>query len=165
VKHRELRTPREDVKMKRSTAGRLAYATLIALPLLPAIALALNASPMAMFFTAAMAFIVGVLLLIRLFAASSAQFAGSPPVVEPFRFTIRDLLCLTTVLFGVLMFMMAGFRCEAAEIASRPDPLPAIEFRQFVWELESGLACVTVGGVIWIRSALSAAPSEERKSG
>jgi hypothetical protein len=63
------------------------------------------------------------------------------------------------------MFMVAGFKCEAAKIASRPESLPAIEFRQFVWPLETGLACVTIGGVIWIRSALIAAPSDERKSG
>jgi hypothetical protein len=77
-----------------------------------------------------------------------------PPVADTrFRFTIRDLLCITTVLSGVTVFFVCGFKCEAAERSSRRGPLPAVEFRQFLWELESGLVCITVGGLIWFRSA------------
>jgi len=151
--------------VKRSTASRCAFAILIALPLLPVCGFLLNGSPNVVFCIGATAFIIGVLLLVWLSAASSIPLAGSPPVAKRFRFTIRDLLCLTTVVFGMTMFIVSGFKCEAAERSSRPDPLPAVVFRQFVWELESGLVCITIGGLIWIRSALNAAMSDKRKSG
>jgi type IV secretory pathway TrbD component len=138
---------------------------LIALPLLPVCGFVLNGSPAAVFCLGAIAFIIGVLLLVWLCAASPLPLAGPLPATERFRFTIRDLLCLTTVLFGMTMFIVSAFECEAAERASRPDPLPAVVFRHFVWELESGLVCVTIGGLIWIRSALNAAMSDQRKSG
>ncbi len=151
--------------MNLSTAGRCVLAMFIALPLLPVCGFVLSGSPKAVFFIGATAFIVGVLLLAGLSAASSLPVAGSPPAARRFRFSIRDLLCLTTVLFGMTMFIVAGFKCEAAERSSRPDPLPPVVFRQFVWELESGLICITIGGFIWIRPALSAAISDKRKSG
>ncbi len=156
---------RMNSKMKRSTASRCAFAVLIALPLLPVCGFVLNGSPMVVFFIGAIAFMIGVLLLVALPAVSSIPLAGSPAAARRFRFTIRDLLCLTTVLFGMTMFIVSGFRCEAAERSSRPDPLPAVAFRQFVWELESGLVCMTTGGLIWIRSALNAAMSDKHKSG
>jgi hypothetical protein len=85
-------------------------------------------------------------------AAHSKPSDGSPPVVKRSRFTIRDLLCLTTVLFGMTMFFVSAFKCEAAERASRPSPVPTVVFRQFVWELECSLVCITIGGLIWISS-------------
>ena len=132
-------------KMKRSTASRGAFAILVALPLLPLCGIVLHGPPAMVFFMGAAAFICGVLLLVWLFAASSMPPDGSPPVARRFRFSIRDLLCLTTVVFGITMFMISGFRCEAAERASRPGPLPAVLYRQFAWELEAGLVCMTIG--------------------
>jgi len=146
--------------MKRSTASRGAFAILVALPLLPVCGIVLNGPPATVFFMGATSFILGVLLLLWLLAASSMPPAGSPPVAKRFHFTIRDLLCLTTVLFGMTMFMVSGFRCEAAERASRPGPLPAALYRQFAWELEAGLVCITIGGLIWIRPTLDAASSD-----
>ena len=146
--------------MKRSTAGRGAFAVLVGLPLLPLCGIVLHAAPVVVFSIAGTAFVIGVLLLVWLLAASSMPPAGSPPVAKRFRFTIRDLLCLTTVLFGLTVFMISGFRCEAAERASRPGPLPAALYRQFAWELEAGLVCMTIGGLIWIRSALDAASKD-----
>ena len=143
--------------MKRSTASRGAFAILVALPLLPVCGIVLNGPPAMVFFMGATSFILGVMLLVWLFAASSMPPAGSPPVAKRFRFTIRDLLCLTTILFGMTMFMVSAFRCEAAERASRPGPLPAALYRQFAWELEAGLVCMTIGGLIWIRPALDTA--------
>jgi hypothetical protein len=140
--------------MKRSTASRCAFAILIALPLPPVCGFVLNGSPEVVFFIGAASLVIGELLLIALFAASSSMpLAGSPPVAKRFRFTIRDLLCLTTVLFGMTMFLVSAFKCEAAERANRPNPLPAVVFRQFVWEQESGLICIAIGGLTWIRSA------------
>ena len=143
--------------MKRSTASRGAFAMLVALPLLPLCGIVLNGPPAMVFFMGATSFILGVLLLVWLLAASSMPPAGSPPVAKRFRFTIRDLLCLTTVLFGMTMFIVSAFKCEAAERASRPGPLPAALYWQFAWELEAGLVCMTIGGLIWIRPALDAA--------
>jgi hypothetical protein len=143
--------------MKRSTASRGAFAILIALPLLPACGIVLHVPPALVFFLGAISFMCGVGLLVSLFAISSIPPVGSPPVAKRFHFGIRDLLCLTTVLFGITMFMVSGFRCEAAERASRPGPLPAALYRQFAWELEAGLVCLTIGGLIWIRPALDAA--------
>jgi hypothetical protein len=139
--------------MNRSTASRGAFAILVALPLLPVCGIVLHGPPAMVFFMGAISFILGVMLLVWLLAASSMPPAGSPPVAKRFRFTIRDLVCLTTVLFGMTMFMVSGFRCEAAERASRPGPLPAVLYRQFAWELEAGLVCMTIGGLIWIRPA------------
>jgi len=144
-------------KMKRSTAGRGAFATLVALPLLPVCGIVLHGPPAMVFFMGAMSFICGVGLLVSLFAISSIPPAGSPPVAKRFHFGIRDLLCLTAVLFGITIMMVSGFRCEAAEKASRPGPLPAAAYRQFAWELEAGLVCATIGGLIWIRPTLDAA--------
>ena len=124
--------------MKRSTASRGAFAILVALPLLPVCGIVLNGPPAMVFFMGAMSFISGVMLLVCLFAISSIPLAGSPPVAKRFRFTIRDLLCLTIVLFGMTLFFVSAFRCEAAERASRPGPVPAVVIRQFVWELECG---------------------------
>jgi hypothetical protein len=132
----------------------LLIAILAVLPLLPVCGFVLKGSPEVVFLIGATSFILGVMLLVRIFAVSSMPLAGSPPVAKRFRFTIRDLLCLTTVLFGITMIMVSGFKCEAAERASRPNPLPAVVFRRFVWELEAGLLCVTIGGMSWIRSAL-----------
>jgi hypothetical protein len=140
--------------MKRSTASRGAFAILAALPLLPVCGIMVNAPPAMVFFMGAAAFICGVLVLVWLFAASSMPPAGSPPVARRFRFGIRDLLCLTTVVFGFTVFMISAFRCEAAERASRPGPLPAALYRQFAWELEAGLVCMTIGSLIWIRPVL-----------
>jgi hypothetical protein len=139
--------------MKRSTASRWAFAIPLALLLLPLGGFVLNGPPAMVFFTGAAAFFIGVMLLVSLFAAVSMPPAGSPPVVKRFHFTIRDLLCLTTVLFGMTMFIVSGFKCEAAERASRPGALPVATFRQFVWEMECGLVCITIGGLIWIRPA------------
>jgi hypothetical protein len=147
--------------MNRSAANGGAFAILVALPLLPVGGFVLDGSPKVVFFIGATAFMIGVLLLVWLSATSFIPLAGSPPAAKRFRFTIRDLLCLTTVLFGMTVFMVSGFKCEAAERASRPAPLPADAFRQFVWELESGLVCLTIGA----RSALNAALSDKRKSG
>jgi hypothetical protein len=140
--------------MTRSTASRCAFAILIALPLLPVCGFMLDGSPEVVFYIGATSFIIGELLLVWLLAASSMPPAGSPPVAKRFRFTIRDLLCLTIFVFGMTMFIVSAFKCEAAERASRPDPLPAVAFRQFVWEQESGLVCISIAGLIWIRSAL-----------
>ncbi|MEK6261616.1 MAG: hypothetical protein AABP62_23705 [Planctomycetota bacterium] len=140
--------------MRRSTANRGAFGILVALPLLPVCGFVLNGPPAMVFFIAAASFILGVMLLVWLLAASSTPLADSPPVAQRFRFTIRDWLCLATIVFGITMFLVSGFQCEAAERASRPNPLPAVVFRQFVWELESGLVCITIGGLIWIRSVL-----------
>jgi hypothetical protein len=139
--------------MKRSTASGCAFAILMALPLLPVCGFVLNSSPVVVFSIGAASFVIGVLLCVWLFAAKCLPVAGSPPVAKRFRFAIRDLLCLTTVLLGTTMFIVSGFKCEAAERASRPGPLPAVTFRQLAWEMESGLVCVTIGGLIWIRSA------------
>jgi hypothetical protein len=140
--------------MKRSNAIRWALAILVALPLLPVCGFVLNGPPVVVFFMGAAAFVMGVVLLVLLFATISTPPDGSPPVAKRFRFTIRDLLCLTTVLLGMTMFVVSGLRCSAAEEASRPNPLPAVAYRQYAWEMEAGLVCVTIGGVIWIRSAL-----------
>ena len=138
--------------MKRSTVGRGALAVLVVLPLLPVCGVVLNAAPEVVFFIGATAFLSVLLLLIGLFTASSMPLADSPPVARRFRFTIRDLLCLTAILFGMTMFIVSGFKCEVAERASRPNSLPAASYRQFVWEMEAGLVCFTIGGLIWIRS-------------
>jgi hypothetical protein len=138
-------------------ASRGAFAILVVLPLLPVCGIVLDGPPAMVFFMGAMSFICDVGLLVSLFAISSIPPAGSPPLAKRFRFGIRDLLCLTTVLFGITMFMVSAFRCEAEERASRPGPLPAVLYRQFAWELEAGLVCVTIGGLIWIRPALDAA--------
>lgn len=150
-------------KMKSSTANRCAFAILMVLPLLPVCGFVFNGSPQVVFFIGTTVFIIGVLLIVWLVAFGITPLAGSPPVGKRFHFTIRDLLCLTTVLFGMTMFMVSGFRCEAAEKLSRPAPLPAAVFRQFVWELEAGLVCTTIGGLVLIRSALHSAirPSQE----
>ena len=140
--------------MNRLTASRCAFATLLALPLLPLGGFVLNGSPAVVFFMGAAAFIVGVLLLVSLLAAASLPPAGSPPVAKRFHFTIRDLLCLTIFVFGITVFMASGFECEPAERSSRPGPLPVIAFRHFVWEMECGLVCITIAGLIWMRSAL-----------
>jgi hypothetical protein len=140
--------------MKTSTARRCAFAILATAPLLPLCGFVLNGSPEVVYlYWGGTAFLIGVMLPIWLFAASTTPLAGSPPVTKRFRFTIRDLLCFTTVLFGMTMYFVSAFKCEAAERASRPGPLPAVVFRQFVWELECGLVCITIGGLIWIRSA------------
>jgi hypothetical protein len=140
--------------MKRLTASRCAFAMLLALPLLPLGGFVLNGPPEMVFFMGAAAFIVGVLLLVSLLAAASMPPAGSPPVVKRLHFTIRDLLCLTIFVFGMTMFIISGFKCEAAERASRPGPLPVVALRHFVWEMECGLVCVTIAGLVWMRSAL-----------
>jgi hypothetical protein len=137
--------------------SRYAFAILLALPILPFCGYLLNAPPATVFFIGATVFIIDVVLLVSLLAIRSAPPPGSPPVVKPFRFTIRDLLCLTLFLFGITVFIISAFRCAAAEEASRPNPLPAAMFRHFVWEQESGLLCMTVAGLIWIRSALKRA--------
>jgi hypothetical protein len=140
--------------MKRSTAMRWAFAIFIALPLLPLCGFALNGPPVMVFFTGAISFILGVMLPVLLVAVSNMPPAGSPPVARRFHFTIRDLLCLTIFVFGTTMFIFSAFKCEAAERASRPNPLPVVAFRRFVWEQEAGLVCIAIGGLIWIRSAL-----------
>jgi hypothetical protein len=142
--------------MKRSTASRGAFAILVALPLLPFCGFVLNGSPEVVFFIGVASFSIYVLPLC-LVVASSMPLDGLPPVAKRFHFTIRDLFCITIVLIGITMFMVSGFGCEAAEEASRPNPLPVVVFRQFVWELESGLVCATIGGLMWIRPALDAA--------
>jgi len=135
-------------------ATRYAFAILLALPILPFCGYLLNAPPATVFFIGATVFIIDVVLLVSLLAISSIPPAGSPPAVKPLRFTIRDLLCLTLFLFGITVFIISAFRCAAAEEASRPNPLPAAVFRHFVWEQESGLVSMTVGALIWLRSAL-----------
>ena len=140
--------------MERSTASRCGFAILVAAPLLPVCGFVLNGSPEVVFYLGATSFFIGVLLPIWLLAVSSMPLAGSPPVAKRIQFTIRDLLCLTAVLVGMTMFFASAFKCEAAERAIRPNPLPAAMFRQFVWELESGLVCIVFGGLIWSRSAL-----------
>jgi chromate transport protein ChrA len=132
------------------------FALLLALPLC---AYLIDSSPQVVFFSGAAAFVVGVLALTWFKAGRSASRSPSPPAARRFHFTIRDLLCLTTVLFGMTVFIISGFRCEAAERSSRPEPLPAATFRQFVWELEAGLACMAVGGLVWIRSTKTAPPT------
>ena len=139
--------------MKHSTASRGAFAILVAVLLLPVCGFVLNGSPEMVFYMGVTAFIIGMVGPPCLLAAHSIPPEGSPPVAKRFRFTIRDLLCLTTVLFGMTLFFVSAFRCEAAERASRPGPVPAVVFRQFVWELECGLFCITIGGLIWIRPA------------
>ena len=133
----------------------LLIAILAALPLLPVCGFVLNGSPEAVFFMGATGFVLGVLLFVSLLPLRSLPPAGSPPVAQRFHFTIRDLLCLTIFVLGITVFIVSAFECEAAERASRPDPLPAALFRQFVWEQESGLVCITISGLIWIRSALT----------
>jgi hypothetical protein len=143
--------------MKRFIASRGAFAMLVAVLLLPVCGFVLNASPEMVFYMGATSFVIGVVGPACLLAAGSRPPEGSRPVAKRFRFTIRDLLCLTTVLFGMAMFFVSALRCEAAERASRPGPMPAVVFRQFVWELECSLVCITIGGLIWIRPALDAA--------
>ena len=126
---------------------------LVALPLLPVCGILLNGPPAVVFFMGATAFICGVMLFTWLCAISFMPRDGLPPVAKRFQFGIRDLLCLTAVLFGMTVFIVSGFRCEAAERASRPGPLPAGLYRQFAWELEAGLVCMTIGALIWIRPA------------
>ena len=141
--------------MKRSTTSRFAFAFVGAMPLLPVCGFVLNVSPAVVFSIGATVFFIDVLLLVWLLAAISAPVTGSSPAAKRFRFTIRDLLCLTVFSFGMTIFIVSAFKCEAAERLSRPGPLPAAVFRQFVWEQASGLVCVTIGGLIWIRSALN----------
>jgi hypothetical protein len=140
--------------MKRSTAGRGAFAILVAMPLLPVFGIVLHAPPVVVFSIGGTAFFIGVLLLVWLLAIGSMPPEGSAPVARRFRFGIRDLLCLTTVVFGFTVFLISAFRCEAAERLSRPGPLPVAVYRQFAWELEAGLVCMTIGSLIWIRPAL-----------
>jgi hypothetical protein len=137
--------------MNSSTLSRYAFGMFVALPLLPLCGFVLHAAPEVVFYMGAASFFLGVLLLVWLLAARSLPPAGSAPVARPFRFTIRGLLCLTTVLFGMLVFMVSGFKCEAAERASRPGPLPAGAFRQFVWEMETGLVSMALGSLVWLR--------------
>jgi hypothetical protein len=157
-----MNTRRGNSKMKLFTAIRCAFAVLTALPLLPVCGYVFNGSPQVVFFMGATAFFIGVLLLAWLSAAGSMPLAPSPPAARRFRFTIRDLLCLTTVLFGMTVFIISAFRCEAAERSSRPNPLPAVAFRQFVWELEAGLLCMAIGGLIWMRPTRIAAANDQR---
>ena len=105
--------PRGNSKMKRSTASRCAFAILIALPLLPVCGFVLNGAPRVVFGIGVTVFFIGVLLLVWLSAASSIPLAGPPPVAKRFRFTIRDLLCLTTVLFGMTMLIVSGLNGTA----------------------------------------------------
>jgi hypothetical protein len=147
--------------MVRVLAVRLAGAILLALPLLPICGFALNGSPRVVFFIGAFALFVAVQLLLMLSAIRSAPLPGAPP--KPVRFTIRGLLCLTTVVCGATVFMASGFRCEAAERAMLPAPLPAATFRQFFWQLEAGLICVVIGGLIWTSSSQLAPMSAKRE--
>jgi hypothetical protein len=147
------RNPFAHPKMKRSTASRGAFAIFVALPLLPVGGIVVNAPPEVVFFMGATSFIGCVLLFVGLLTLSSLPPESSPPVAKRFHFTIRDLICLTTVVFGMTVFMISAFRCEAAERASRPGPLPAALYRQFAWELEAGLVCMAIGGLMWIRPA------------
>jgi hypothetical protein len=140
--------------MNLPTARRCAFSTLLGLPLLPLCGFLVNGPPDVVFAIGATVFVIDVMLLAWLTAVSNVPSAGSPPVAKPFRFTIRDLLCLTLFLFGLTMFIISAFRCEAAERASRPGPLPVLAFRQFVWEQQAGLVCIAIGGLIWVRSAL-----------
>jgi hypothetical protein len=83
--------------MNRSIAMRWAFPILIAMPLLPLCGFVLNGPPEMIFFTAAMAFVLGVMLLVSLVAAVSMPPAGSPLVAKRFRFAIcfaSRLLCL-----------------------------------------------------------------------
>ena len=139
--------------MTRSTAIRCASATLVALPLLPICAFVLGGPPVVVFAIGAAAFVINVLLLVWLTAVHSKPPA-SPPAAIRLRFTILDLLCLTTFLFGILIFLVSGLECSSAEEASRPDPLPAAVATHYFWEMESGLVFVTIGGLAWIRLAL-----------
>ena len=139
--------------MKRSTAMCWAFAIFGAVLILPVCGFVLNCQPEIVFYFGVTAFTISVMGPIWLRTARSMPPAGSPPVAKRLYFTIRDLLCLTTVLFGITMFTVSAFRCEAAERASRPGPVSAVVFRRFVWELECGLACITIGGLIWFRSA------------
>ena len=143
--------------MNPATASRYAFAILLALPILPLCGYLLGAPPEMVFFIGATVFVIDVVLLVSLLAIRSVPPPGSPPVVKPLRFTIRDLLCLTLFLFGITVFIISAFRCAAAEEASRPNPLPAAMFRHFVWEQESGLLSMTIDGLIWMRSALKRA--------
>jgi hypothetical protein len=140
--------------MKPSTPSRWAVGILLALPLLPLCGFLLNASPERVFFIGTAVFIIDVLVPVWLLAAGNTPPPGSPAVVKPIRFTIRDLLCLTMFLFGITVFIFSAFKCAAAEEASRPHPLPTAAFRHFVWEQVSGLLCLTLAGLIWTRSAL-----------
>jgi hypothetical protein len=136
--------------MRRSTAGRYAFAILVALPFLPVCAFVLNGAPVVVFSIGAACFVIGVLLLVGMFAITSVPKVCSPPEIKPLRFTIGDLICLTTFLAGITIFLVSGFNCEAAERASRPAPLPAVVLTHYFWEMESGLVFVTIGGLIWI---------------
>jgi hypothetical protein len=158
-------------KLNRSTARRRAIATLIGLPLIPLCGFAMGAPPDMVFGLGAIAFFFSALGLVGLVAAvsivpvrprslgGSHPLGGSPPfaVSQPvmrFHFTIRHLVCLMIFVFGMTIFIVSAFRCEAAERAIRPKRLPTSAMRQFVWEQESGLVCVTLAGLIWIGSAL-----------
>lgn len=132
----------------------LLIAILAMLPLLPLCGIVLNSPPVIVFSLGAAAFMGDVMLLVWLLAARSMPLATSSPIPKRFRFTIRDLACLTAVFFGFTVFIVSAFRCEAAERESRPGPLPAAAYRRFAWELEAGLVCMTVSGLIWVRSAL-----------
>lgn len=81
------------------------------------------------FFIGATSFIIGEMLLVCLVAVSNMPPAGTQPIAKRFSFTIRDLLGLSIFVFGMTMFIVSAFNCEAAEKASRPDPLPAVVFR------------------------------------
>src|SRR5262245_37341843 len=122
--------------MTPSTACRWPLAFLVPLPLLPVFGFVFDAPPELVFSMGATSFIIIVLLPIWLYALSNMPPAGSPPVAKRFHFTIRGLLCLTTVLFGMTLFFVSAFRCESAERASRPNPVPVAVFRQFVWRSE-----------------------------
>src|SRR4051812_17912194 len=109
--------------MRHSVADGSVFAILVALLLLPIVAFFFNGAPDVVFLIGATSFVFVVVLLLWLFAGASMPIAGSSPVVKPFRFTIGDLLCLTTSIAGITIFLLSGFNCEAAERASRPAPL------------------------------------------
>jgi hypothetical protein len=140
--------------MNPSTASRWAFAILIALPVLLVCGFVLNAPPEIVFYIGVIVSLVDLMLPIWLVAVSTMPPSGSLPITKRFRFTIRDLLSLTTFLFGFTVFMISAFKCAAAEESSRPNPLPAIAFRQFVWDQEAGLICMAISDLIWVRSAL-----------
>jgi hypothetical protein len=136
--------------MERSSVIRCAFAILVALPFLPICAFMLNGAPVVVFSIGAACFVLGVLLLVGLFAITSSPAACSVAEIKPFRFTIGDLFCLTTFLAGVTIFLVSGFNCDAAERAAAPAPLPAVVFGHYFWEMESGLVFVIVSGLVWI---------------
>ncbi len=75
------------------------------------------------------------------------------PAVKPLHFSISDWLDRATVAFGVTMGVVRWVPMRGRQESKPPDFAagPAVAFGQFVWPLETGLACVAIGGLGFVR--------------